>query len=650
MFSKLDANSGFWQIPLTPNSRPLTTFLTPFGRYCFNKLPFGISSAPELFQRRMNQILEGLEGVLCLMDDVLIFGKDKEQHDVKLMEVLKRIAEAGVTLNSEKCEFAKNRVKFLGHVIDREGIRVDPDKTAAILRMETPKNIPELRRFLGMTNQLGKFSHRVSDLTQPLRELLSSKKTWTWGHSQEEAFSKLKAELARPTVLALYNPRAPTKISADASSYGLGAVLLQQVGDIWKPVAYASRSMSETERRYAQIEKEGLAVTWACGKFSDYILGRSFQIETDHKPLVPLLSTKQLDNLPPRVLRFRLRLARYDYIIQHVPGKFLYTADTLSRAPQLEVVESLELEEEVEGFIGNVCRNLPASRAKLETYQEAQSSDRICSKVKDYCSSGWPAKHLLDAQLLSYWKFRNSFSLHDGLLLYNNRIVVPPNLQEETLERIHEGHQGIERCRLRINSSVWWPGVNQSIAEKVQRCAICAKDNQPTREPLLTTPLPDFPWQMIATDLFELSGKHYLLVVDYFSRYPEITHLTSTTSAAVITSLQVSICTARIPERVRSDNGPQYASQEFSTFADSYGFQHTTSSPRYPQSNGQAERAVKTVKQMLKQSGDPYLALLNYRATPLPWCKRSPAELLMGRRMGHVSRNYPKSLNLPGHT
>ena len=247
-FRKLDANSGFWQIPLAPESRPLTAFLTPFGRYCFNKLPFGVSSAPELFQRRMNQILEGLEGVLCQMDDVLIFGCDKPQHDERLIAAMKRIEAAGVTLNSEKCEFAKSQVKFLGHVIDREGIRADPEKVSAILQMEAPHNVSELRRFLGMVNQLGKFSPHVSELTQPLRELLSTKRSWMWGLSQEEAFSQVKAELTKPTVLTLYNPTVPTKVSADASSYGLGAVLLQRVDEIWRPVAYASRAMSETER------------------------------------------------------------------------------------------------------------------------------------------------------------------------------------------------------------------------------------------------------------------------------------------------------------------------------------------------------------------------------------------------------------------
>lgn len=188
--------------------------------------------------------------------------------------------------------------------------------------------------------------------------------------------------------------------------------------------------------------------------------------------------------------------------------------------------------------------------------------------------------------------------------------------------------------------------MNQRIAEKIRKCVICAKEHLPNREPLLITSLPDYPWQMIGSDLFELSGKHYLLVVDYFSRYPEITHLTSTTSAAVITSLKSIFARHGIPETVRSDNGPQYASQEFSKFADSYGFQDTMSSPRYP-TNGQAERTVKTVKQMLKQSEDAYLPLLNCRAIPLPWCRRSPAELLMGRRIRTRVPQLPEQLE-PG--
>ena len=633
LFSKLDANSGFWQIPLAKESRPLTAFITPFGRYCFNKLPFGISSAPELFQRRINQILEGLEGVLCQMDDVLIHGKNTTEHDARLNAVLKRLEAAGVTLNSEKCEFSKERVKFLGYVIDREGIRADPEKTTAILQMKAPTNVTELRRFLGMANQLGKFTPRLSELSQPLRELLSAKCSWTWGCSQRQAFAQIKSELTQPTVLALYDPRVPTKISADASSYGLGAVILQEISGSWKPVAYASRSMSETEKRYAQIEKEALAVVWACDRFSDYILGRPFWIETDHKPLVPILNTKNLDNLPPRVLRFRLRLARFEYTVQHVPGKLLYTADALSRAPVGVEVSSLQLQDEVEAFIENVTHSLPATASRLETFKQAQGADPECSEVMKYCLSGWPTRKKVPASLIPYWKARNYLTLYENLLLFNRRIVVPVPLREEIMGKIHAGHQGIERCRMRANTSVWWPSVIKDLTEMIQRCSECAREATPRREPLLVTPLPEYPWQVIGTDLFELKGEQYLIVVDYFSRYPEIAKLSTTTSSVIITMLKSMFARHGVPEVVRSDNGPQYSSHEFSQFSESYGFEHITSSPRYPQSNGQAERAVQTVKCMIKQSTDPYLALLNYRATPLPWCKLSPAELLMGRRL-----------------
>ena len=192
----------------------------------------------------------------------------------------------------------------------------------------------------GMANQLGKFSRHLANLTHPLRGLLSSKQAWLWGPEQDMTFSQVKEELAKPTILALYQPGNQTKISADASSYGLGAILLQHTADTWKPVAYASRALSETQKRYAQIEKEVLAVTWACTKFTDYLLGCKFAIESDHKPLILLLNTKHLDSLPPQILRFRLRLAKFDYSVCHVPGKLLYTADTLSRVPASPVAPS----------------------------------------------------------------------------------------------------------------------------------------------------------------------------------------------------------------------------------------------------------------------------------------------------------------------
>jgi transposase InsO family protein len=500
--------------------------------------------------------------------------------------------------------------------------------------MEAPQNVTELRRFLGMANQLGKFSKDLAEITQPLRVLLSNKQSWNWGPPQDQAFAKVKDELTKPTVLTPYDPEAATKISADASSYGIGAVLLQTKNDSWQPVAYASRTMTETECCYAQIEKEALAIVWACEKFSTYVIGKEICLETDHKPLVPLLGTKDLDNLPPRILRFRLRLARFSYSIGYVPGKNLYTANTLSRSPISDTVNELQLEEEeTELLVQMQIDNLPASKGRLEEYHLAQAVDPTCSKVSNYSKNGWPNKGDIDPDIKQYWQEQGNLTIHDNLLLYSGRVVVPKALQKITLAKIHQGHQGIQRCRLRAKMSVWWPGISKDIEEFVKRCPVCVKNSVPRHEPLLTTKLPDYPWQRVGTDLFQLNGDNYILVADYYSRYPEVIKLNSTTSSSVIKALKSVFSRYGIPETVCSDNGPQYSSQEFADFAITYNFSHVTSSPYFPQSNGHAERAVQTAKELLKESKDPFMSLLIYRTTPLPWCNLSPAELLMGRQL-----------------
>ena len=219
---------------------------------------------------------------------------------------------------------------------------------------------------------------------------------------------------------------------------------------------------------------------------------------------------------------------------------------------------------------------------------------------------------------MPYWKARGELTVHDGLLLYGRRIVVPKSLQRETLLKIYEGHQGMQRCHLPATSAVWWPGISWQIDDFVQRCSVCVKHSTPRQEPMIPTKFPDYPWQRVASDLFFLRGVNHLVVVDYFSRYPEVIKLKSTTSGSIVEALKAIFSQHGVLETLVSDNGPQYALQEFAEFAKSYDFCHVTSSPYFPQSNGQAERTVQTVK-TLKESSDPYMALLTYRATPLPW-------------------------------
>ena len=576
VFTKLDANSGFWQIKLAWESRPLTTFITPWGRFCFNVLPFGISSGSEKFQKTMNQILLGLEGVECNIDNVLVHGKDQHQHDERLEAVLKPLLEAGVTLNLDKCVFSTKQVKFLGHVISSNGIEVDPDKVKAIADLPAPTNVQEVRTFLGMVNQLSKFSDKS-----------------------------------------------------------------------WRPVSFLSRALTPTESRYAQIEKEALALTWACERSREYITGKSIYVETDHKPLVPLLSTHSLDQLPPRIQRFRMRLMRFHFKeISHVPGKKMYIADALSRLqtqhadPQPTIAD-----DDMTAHIASVITGFPASDTRLQQIIEAQEEDPVCRQIKAYCSEGWPDKHSVNDAMKPYWSTRGELTVVQNILLKGTRIVIPSSMRLEILDKIHEGHQGIAKCREHAKSSVWWPGLSREIQDLVQQCRTCAlhRDNKP--EPLIATPWPDRPWQIVATDLFQMKGIDYLIVIDYCSRYVEVAAMTKTTkSSEIIRALKSTFARHGIPEQVRSDNGPQYDSAEFSHFAKQWGFKHVTSSPRFPQSNGEVECGVRTVKNLLQKAEDPAKGLLAYRSTPLA-CKFSPAQLLMGRKLRNSVPMFHTELN-----
>ncbi len=644
-FTKLDANSGFHQVRLSAASQLLTTFITPYGRFCFLRMPFGISSGPEYFTDRMTQILRSTEAH-CQMDDILVGTPDVEGHEEKLIPVLERLQEAGVTLNPSKCEFLKQEVIFVGHTVNGDGIQAEQEKVSAIVDMVTPTNIHELRRFMGMVNQMSKFAKNLTNITQPLRDLLSKKNAWHWGPAQESAFRHVKVELSSPTVLAMYDPNRETKVSADASSYGLGAVLLQKHKECWRPVYYASRSMTPTEQRYAQVEKEALAATWACDKFSDYLLGLDFTIETDHRPLVALLERKSLDDVPPRVLRFRLRLLRFRYKVVHIPGKEMYTADTLSRAP-LASQGDRQLQEDAEAYVNAILHNIPATESRLAQIREAQYDDPVCQKVRQYTLAGWP-ENINESSLKPYVPFAAEFSIQDGLIMRNCRILVPAGMRLEVLEQLHQGHLGIVKCRDRAKSSVWWPGISKQIQAMIESCAACQGDRPEVTEPLQPTPLPDRPWQKVAMDLFDYKREQYIVIVDYYSRYIEVLHLLSTTASAVIQAVKATFARHGIPEIVRADNGPQFVAKEFEQFAQDYGFVLVTSSPRYPRSNGMAERAVRTAKGLMRRNQDWYKGLLAHRSTPLA-NGYSPSELLMGRRIRTTLVQHPSLLQTRQH-
>ena len=638
VFSKLDATSGFWQLPLDSETAKLTTFITPNGRFFYKRLPFGISSAPEIFQRTVEGILGGMQHVLCYFDDILVFSEDTSTHEKHLDDVLQKLHSHHVKLNKEKSELRKSEIEFLGHLISGNGVKPDPAKIAAIVDMPDPKNVQELQRMLGLINFLGRYIPDLSSTLRPVTQLLEKDRVWTWGGPQQEALHKVKIALTSAPVLAFFDLTKPTTVSSDASSYGIGGVLLQEHDGVQRPVAYCSRTLTPAERSYAQIEKECLATVWSCERFSRYLVGlESFTLQTDHKPLVPLINTKDLQDTPLRCQRLLMRLMRFSPRAVYAPGKDLVIADTLSRGPlphESQQDDFQQVQQDVEAHIDLIKSTWPATDRRLEEISRETSQDRVLSAAVQYTATGWPAYQTdVGPELQELYAVRNELSVHNGLLIKANRIVIPTSLRADILDLIHAGHFGIQKCRERANSSVWWPGLNKEIVNKVQQCAHCEIRRPSQRsEPLQPTPLPERPFQMVGTDICEVKGQQYLVLIDYFSRYIEIAHLPNVTSATVIARLKNIFAHHGIPETVVTDNGRQFTSSEFQTFAKQWNFTHCTSSPYYPTSNGEAERAVQTAKHILEQE-DPFLALLTYRATPTGPTRVSPAELAMGRQL-----------------
>ena len=339
-------------------------------------------------------------------------------------------------------------------------------------------------------------------------------------------------------------------------------------------------------------------------------------------------------------------MMRYSYDVFHTAGKNLVLADTLSRQP-LPQTGPKDLEEAVSSYVNMIVSTLSASDEKLSEIWLAQQQDKTLQKIASFTMNGWPKIEDLDNECKLYWQAKEELAVADGLLLRDCRLVIPRRMREEILYRLHAGHQGIVKCRARARESVWWPKISEEIQEMIRRCSECVKEKVERHEPLIPSEFPERPWQKVACDLFHFKGKWYLVMTDYYSRFPEIALLEKLDSSCVIVHCKSFFARHGVPELVRSDNGPQFKvlkSSEFTQFAKTYGFIHTTSSPRFPQSNGFVEAAVKIVKNLLKKNADPYVALLEYRATPLA-NGYSPAELLMGRRIRSTLPMLPSRYN-----
>ena len=636
-FTSLDACSGYWQLPVDDESSKLLTFNTPWGRYRFTRLPFGISPAPELYQREMDRLFAGVP-VEIIVDDFLVHGKDQSEVDEKMRRVLDRSREVGLKFNPKKVKLRVPEVSYVGHLFSAEGLKPDPEKIRAINDMPPPVDKEGVLRILGTVNYLDKFIEHKADIQEPISQLTQKDAAFVWEKPQQEAFNHLKSVITSAPALAYFDNTKETVLNVDASIKGLGAVIMQD----GKPVAFGSKTLTSCERRYANIERELLAIVWGAQKFHTYVYGRRVIVETDHKPLESIFR-KPLNDAPPRLQRMLLKLTKYDLDVRYVPGKQQVISDCLSRAPISDTAPATE-PEDVIGI--NLIEDLGFESSTLKRFKETSSNDETSRVVMEYVLKGWPSeKEQVDELAREYWSFKEELSVEDGLLFKSDRIVVPRSLRAEVLDEIHGAHMGESKSLSFARDYVFWPSMTAQIKDRVSSCSICnAFRNRQQRESLHPHDIPGLPWQVVGTDLFDYAGQTYLLVTDFYSKYFEIELLRQNTARCVINNLKKIFARFGVPDEVVSDNGSQYSNtrnlfsttHEFKQFAEEWGFRHTASSPEYPQSNGAAERAVQTAKRIFKKAAadkkDPFEGLLKYRNTPFEDIGVSPVQLLMSRR------------------
>lgn len=545
--------------------------------------------------------------------------------------MLQRAENLNIRFNRSKCQFGLTEIKFMGQMFSKNGMSLDKSRLDAICDMPYPEDKKALQRFLGMITYLGNYLPNLSVETEGLRSLLKKDTHWQWNANHKKAFDRLKEIITQTPVLAHFDVNLPTVLQVDASKSAVGAALLQN----GRPVAYASKTLTRCQQNYAQIEKELYAVVFGCVRFRQYIYGQDVVVETDHSLLVTI-SKRPLVAVPARLQRMLLQLQTYSLEVVYRPGKYMYIADTLSRAP-LSQTDRL-LDEEISIHVNLITSSLAVSPKTMEDIYKESLLDETLVTLKKYSREGWPkSKNLVKNIAKPYWNIRGEISVLNDIVYRNMSVIIPEKIRKDILKKIHEGHMGVERTKNLVRGVLFWPQMSLEIKHMIENCSVCLKFRPNNAdEPLIPHKVPTMPWEKVGCDFMDFKSKKYLVMVDYYSKFIEIAMLNSNTAVNVIAHCKAIFSRYGIPTQLITDGGPPFSSKEFANFVCAWDIEHVKSSPHYPKSKGIAESAVKIIKNLLKKSDeantDPHMALLLQRNTPKN-DTASPAELLMSRRL-----------------
>jgi len=660
-----DAWNGYHSVPLRESDRHLTTFITPFGRWRYMRAPQGFLSSGDGYNRRFDAILSSVERKERCVDDTIHYDTELEQHWWRTIDLLTRIGQAGVVLNPEKFQFAERSVNFAGFRVSDETIEPLPKYLDAIRDFPQPTSTTDIRSWFGLVNQVSNYA-QLRDVMAPFKPFLSARCKFSWSPELDDAFQASKDAIVKAIRqgVEIFDLQRRTCLRPDWSKRGIGYFLLQQhcscpsgVPDCcpngWRITLAGSRFLSSAEQRYAAIEGEALAVAWGLEQTRYFTQGcDNLIVITDHKPLVKIFGDRTLDEITnSRLFRLKQRTLPWRFDTQHMPGKSNQAADATSRHPSPS------------GSVNSASLGAPNAPDLAESALMAA----IRSDTQELGTISWPLlsqetaadttlSHLLklteqggldkdDPTLGSLRPICDAVYAQDGVLLYQDRVVVPQSLRRRVLQHLHAAHQGISNMEQRARAIVYWPGMSKEIRETREGCTDCNRNapSQAATPPLPSQP-PSTPFEAVFADFFDYGGRHYLVAGDRLSGWVEVLSSTAGTSlggsAGLVRHLRSFFSTFGVPQELSSDGGPEFKARYTEDFLQLWGVKHRISSVSFPQSNGRAEVAVKTAKRLLMSNTGPtgsldhdrfLCAMLQLRNTPDPDCNLSPAQIIFGR-------------------
>ena len=674
--TKTDAYNGYHQILLDLESQKLTTFLTENGRYQYLRAPQGLTSSGDAYVHRYDDIIQTVERKVKIMDDALLYDKGIEEAFFHAFDYLHLCAENGVTLNPKKFVFCRKELDFCGFHLLFDGYRPSDDTISSIRDFPMPEQptITDIKAWYGLVNHVAPFLI-TTELMKPFRELLSStsKKVY-WDGYLQSAFDRSKSEICKLIEIGLtsFRKERETALITDYSDDGLGFVLVQKscqcdltdpfcCNDGWKLILCGSRTLEKPEENYAPREGEALAVSWSMNKCKMFLLGHpGFMVFTDHKSLVKTFNDQELRKIDnPRILKMKEKCLMYRFVTGHIEGKKNCAPDILSRYP-LKVCRSdvsdedeadlMEREVSVQAVICGIFGEKDIIAVDVNELLRVAMVDSTYTKLimkiknKSFCKTA----AMEDPELRPYFNIRDRLNICDNLIMYTYedhipRLLIPSKLRLGVLRNLHAAHQGLSTAMSRVRQTVYWPGIEKELQNEMSNCKHCIENaKSQTKEPLITSPIPEYPMQQVVSDLFEHDGHWYLVYADRLTGWPELAFFpTSTKSSVILATLREFFHRWGVPEELSLDGASNLSSAEFKAFLQRWCVHKRLSAAHYPQSNGRAEAAVKSMKRLIKGHTGPggsittdeiALGLLQYRNTPIDGGK-SPAQLALGREL-----------------